>query len=62
MDSVEKKANPGAETCGGYLKTLDYKAAWAESFAKATLKDIELLKSLPNFDADVFFEISGIRV
>ncbi len=62
MDSVEKKNNPKAETCGGYLKTLSYKEAWAESYAKATPKDIELLKKLPNFDADVFFEISGIRL
>ena len=62
MDSVEKKNNPKAETCGGYLKTLSYKEAWAESYAKATPRDIELLKKLPNFDADVFFEISGIRL
>jgi len=62
MDSVEKKNNPSAETCGGYLKNLNYKEAWAESYAKATPEDIELLKKLPNFDADVFFEISGIRL
>lgn len=36
--------------------------AWREAYDKATKEDIELLKALPNFDADVFFEISGIRI
>jgi hypothetical protein len=62
MDSVEKKNNPKAEACGGYLKTLSYKEAWAEAYTKTTPEDIKLLKKLPNFDADVFFEISGIRL
>ena len=41
---------------------IDYKQAFQESFKNATDEDIELLKKLPNFDADVFFEISGIRI
>ena len=32
------------------------------SFKKASKEDIKLLKSLPNFDAKVFEEITGIRI
>ena len=41
---------------------IDYKEAWQIAFKKATTKEIELLKALPNFDADVFYEITGIRL
>ena len=41
---------------------LGYKKSFQKSFDSASLNDIKLLKALPNFDADVFFEISGIRI
>jgi len=62
MTDDEKKNNPQAETTGGYLKTLDYKEAWRQAYDNADKKDIELLKALPNFDAKVFEEITGIKV
>ena len=62
MTEEEKISYPNAETKGGYLKTYSYKEAWANAFAQATNEDIKLLKALPNFDADVFYEISGIKV
>ena len=40
----------------------DYKEAWRRSYDKATRKEQLAIKKLPNFDADVFYEISGIRV
>ena len=60
MSEKEKNDNPSYKTTGGYLKKLDYKEAFQKSFAKASKEDIELLKKLPNFDAEVFKEISGI--
>lgn len=39
-----------------------YKESFQESFKKASKGDIERLKALPNFDKDVFFEISGIKI
>ena len=39
-----------------------YKESFQESFKSATVKEIDQLKNLPNFDVDVFFEISGIRI
>ena len=62
MTDEEKKNDPEFHVRGGYLKTLDYKDAWAIAYEKATKEDIEKLKALPNFDADVFYEISGVRI
>ena len=62
MTDDEKKTNVDALTTGGYLKKISYKEAWANAFKTASDKDIELLKALPNFDADVFYEITGIRL
>ncbi len=47
---------------GGYLKTLSYKEAWAEGWKKATQEQKDWYKSFPNFDAEIFFEITGIRI
>jgi hypothetical protein len=62
MTDEEKKSVEGWETMGGYLKTLGYKEAWAAGWAKATDEQKKWYKSLPNFDADIFFEITGIKI
>lgn len=46
----------------GELKVKDYKEAWQESFKKATIEGVRQLKALPNFDAEVFEEITGIKI
>ena len=50
------------ETCGGFLKTLEYKEAWKLAYDKTNDKEKIQLFNLPNFDADIFEEISGIDV
>ena len=60
MTDDEKKQYPKAFVCNGYLKTLEYKEAWGLAFKKATQEEIEQTKKLPNFDAQIFFEITGI--
>ncbi|MCM8526969.1 MAG: pentapeptide repeat-containing protein [Lentisphaeraceae bacterium] len=62
MSDKEKEDNPNWEVREGYLKTLTYKGAWREAYKKATKEDIKLLKKLPNFDAEVFKEITGLEV
>ncbi len=66
MTEEEIAANPGADVTNGYLKTLSYKTAFQESYAALSEEEhasqTAMLKALPNFDADVFFEISGIRI
>jgi len=44
----------------GYLKALDYKEAAQLSYAKASKEDQDLIEQVPNYDADVLFEIFGI--
>lgn len=60
MTDEEKKQNPDAHITGGYLKALDYKEAAQLSYAKASKEDQDLIEQMPNYDADVLFEIFGI--
>ena len=66
MTDTEKRGNPRAEVRGGCFKTLSYKEAFQKSYNDLSNAEREkqtaLLKALPNFDADIFFEISGIRI
>ena len=62
MSDKEKEENPTYKTTKGYLKVYDYKEAFQASYAKASDEEIEQLKALPNFDAEVFKEISGIDI
>ena len=47
---------------GGYLKTIGYKTAWSNWLKTATKPQIADIKALPNFDANVFFEITGLKI
>lgn len=60
MTDQEKIDNETFHTTGGYLKSYDYKEAFQKSWNEASEEDRGKLIALPNFDADVFFEISGI--
>ena len=63
MTDAEKEQNPNAETTGGYLKgkrvTQEQKQKWYDALSEDDKNEI---KSLPNFDADIFEEITGIDV
>ena len=62
MTDQQRIDNPKFYVSGGYLKTLSYKEAFKKSWDNALKEDRELLFKLPNFDADIFLEISGIDV
>ena len=62
MTDDEKIKHENAYVTNGYLKTVSYKEAWADAFKSASKKDVELLKKIPNFDATVFEEITGIKI
>lgn len=55
MTDEEKESNPHYKTTGGFLKNTG-KLDWS------SIKDeeIEFIKSLPNFDADILFEACGL--
>ena len=66
MSTIEKVHHPEYVTTGGYLKKYTYKEAFRKSFEKAKRlpdwpEQLGRLKTLPNFDAKVFEEISGIK-
>ncbi|MBQ0003591.1 MAG: pentapeptide repeat-containing protein [Treponema sp.] len=48
------------ETCGGFLKTLEYKDAFKKAYEKTDDEEKKQLFELPNFDCEIFEEISGI--
>jgi len=48
------------ETCGGFLKALKYKEAWRLAWNKASVEERKQLFNLPNWDNEVFKEITGI--
>lgn len=62
MTDAEKEAHPSHETTGGYLKTFTYKEAWSNAWKNAGDDQKRWFLELPNFDADIFFEITGIYV
>ena len=57
-EKIEHKAE--IETCGGFLKTLNYKDAWRIAWNKASIEERKKLFDLPNWDNQVFKEITGI--
>lgn len=60
MSEDEKKNNPTYKVNKGYLKSYTYKDAWANAYNNASEEEIRDTINLPNFDYDVFEEISGI--
>ena len=62
MTDDEKEEFSKFHDRGGYLKTIEYKEAWKIAWDEASEEDKTLLSKLPNFDADVFEEITGINV
>ena len=47
---------------GGYLKRYSYKEACANWWSKYTDDEKQIIMTMPNFDADIFEEITGICV
>ena len=60
--SEEEKQEHRAEieTCGGFLKSINYKDAWRISWNRASIEERKKLFDLPNWDNQVFKEITGI--
>ena len=48
------------ETCGGFLKTIEYKQAWRIAWDKAGKEEHKKLLSLPNWNNKIFKDITGI--
>lgn len=62
MAEEEKREHPEYETTGGYLKTADFKTACAIMWNNMDDNEKRAVREIPNFDADIFMEITGIDV
>jgi hypothetical protein len=62
MTEEEKKKHPEAETTGGYLKQYDLKESANEWWSELDDYEKEVIKNIPNFDAEKFYKITGVKV
>ena len=62
MTDEEKAAHPKWETTEGYLKTISMKEAWANMWHNLGNADKSVFLTLPNFNAEKFEKITGIKV
>ena len=62
MTDKEKAAHPEYQTTGGYLKIRDNTDCCKEWWKGLTEREKQVIKNIPNFDAEKFFMITGIRV
>jgi len=62
MTDEEKVEHPGYETTGGYLRVCDSTDARNKWWSELSETQKNIIKSIPNFDAEKFYLITGIRV
>ena len=62
MTAEEKENNPKFYVLKGYLKKLSYEEAWKVAWENLQKDEKEKFTSLPNFDKDIFFEITGVQL
>lgn len=62
MTDDEKAAHPEAKTTGGYLKTLDNTECAVMWWNRLSNNQKAIITAIPNFDKEIFKEITGIDV
>jgi len=62
MSKTEKETFPSYKTTGGYLRQATYKESWTLMWENISSGDKTEFYKLPNFDAKVFQEITGLNV
>ena len=62
MTDEEKVANPTYETTGGYLKVLDESGCGQLWWGSLSDFQKNYIRSIPNFDAEIFEQCTGIKV
>jgi hypothetical protein len=61
-DLPKDEQTTDTKNMNGKIKTLSYKEAWKEYWARASEEDKKWFQTLPNFDSKLFEEITGINV
>ena len=62
MTDIEKAEHPEAKTTGGYLKQLDNFGNYSIWWGSLNDEKKNIIKSLPNFNAEIFKEITGVDI
>ena len=62
MSDQEKADNRGWENAGGYYKDIPFKEAFKNAWHNWSEEDRKAFTTLPNFDAVVFEEITGVKI
>lgn len=62
MTDEEKEKHPWYKITGGYLKELSYTEAWKNMWNKLSDEEKNEFFKLPNFDKNIFKEITGIDI
>ena len=62
MTDEEKAAHPEAKTTGGYLKQLDNSECGSIWWRGLNDYEKSIIKAIPNFDKEIFKEITGVDV
>ena len=62
MTDEEKEQYPEYKTTGGYLKVLDESECGQIWWGSLSERQKNIIKSIPNFDAEIFEQCTGIKV
>ena len=62
MTDEEKEENPTYKTTGGYLKVFDKSESAQIWWDGLSDENKEIIKSIPNFDAEKFEKCTGIKI
>ena len=62
MTDEEKEQHPEYKTTDGYLKVLDESECGQIWWGSLSDRQKNIIKTIPNFDAEIFFQCTGIRV
>ena len=62
MSDEEKVDNPTYKCAGGYLKVLNESECCQRWWDNLSESNRNVIRNMPNFDAEIFKEITGIRI
>ena len=62
MTDSEKAAHPERAITGGFLRKNDTSKCYSDWWEKLSKSDKNTIKAIPNFDAEKFYKITGIKV
>ncbi len=62
MTDSEKSAHPSYATCEGFLRDIPFKEAFQNQWHNWSESNRKEFTKLENFDSDIFFEITGVKI